>query len=143
MAAGSTVVFNARATSTTKYQWRRNGTDITGANSSALVLNNVTGASAGTYTVVAENAFGRTTSDPALLAVIDNAGEVGRLINLSILTAAGGCVIVPDGGPIRYGRVGDGYRNGPFAALGDPTLAADIVLRRGIACDLPVSAPRP
>ena len=60
----------------------------------------------------------------------------------AILTAAGGCVIVPDGGPIRYGRVGDGYRNGPFAALGDPALAADIVLRRGIACDLPVSAPR-
>ena len=61
----------------------------------------------------------------------------------AILTAAGGCVIVSDGGPIRYGRLGDGYRNGPFAALGDPALAADIVLARGFSCDRPLSAPRP
>lgn len=61
----------------------------------------------------------------------------------AILTAAGGCVIVPDGGPIRYGRIDDGYRNGPFAALGDPSLAADLVSAGSFSCDLPVSAPRP
>ena len=61
----------------------------------------------------------------------------------AILTAAGGCVVVPDGGRIRYGRVDDGYRNGAFAALGDPALAAEIVLRRGASHAIPVSAPRP
>ncbi|SFM09203.1 3'(2'),5'-bisphosphate nucleotidase CysQ family protein [Methylobacterium pseudosasicola] len=45
-----------------------------------------------------------------------------------ILTAAGGCVVVPGGGPILYGRYRAGYRNGPFAALGDPDLAATLAL---------------
>lgn len=45
-----------------------------------------------------------------------------------ILAAAGGCVVVPGGGPIRYGRYRAGYRNGPFAALGDPDLAAGLAL---------------
>jgi cyclophilin family peptidyl-prolyl cis-trans isomerase len=137
VAAGSTVVFNARATSTTKYQWRRNGTDIIGANSSALVLNNVTGASAGTYTVVAENAFGQTTSNPAQLAVADNAGEVGRLINLSILTAAGagsraltvGAVVGPIGSgnslPLVVRAVGPGLAavGVTSGTLADPQMA--------------------
>ncbi|MHC2104327.1 MULTISPECIES: 3'(2'),5'-bisphosphate nucleotidase CysQ family protein [unclassified Methylobacterium] len=45
-----------------------------------------------------------------------------------ILAAAGGCVVVPGGGPIRYGCYREGYRNGPFAALGDPDLAAGLAL---------------
>ncbi|WP_375456805.1 3'(2'),5'-bisphosphate nucleotidase CysQ [uncultured Methylobacterium sp.] len=45
-----------------------------------------------------------------------------------ILTAAGGRVVTPTGRPIIYGRHALAYRNGPFAALGDPALAARIVL---------------
>lgn len=60
----------------------------------------------------------------------------------AILTAAGGCVVVPGGGPIRYGRAGDGYRNGPFAALGDPALAPGIVLTRDPTRSVPLSASR-
>ncbi|CAA2157228.1 3'(2'),5'-bisphosphate nucleotidase CysQ [Methylobacterium brachiatum] len=45
-----------------------------------------------------------------------------------ILAAAGGCVVIPGGGPILYGRYRAGYRNGPFAALGDPELAAGLAL---------------
>ncbi|TXM82068.1 hypothetical protein FV219_27350, partial [Methylobacterium sp. WL122] len=41
-----------------------------------------------------------------------------------ILTAAGGRVVTPTGRPIIYGRHAMAYRNGPFAALGDPALAA-------------------
>ena len=47
-----------------------------------------------------------------------------------IVAAAGGCVVVPGGGPIRYGRYEADHRNGPFAALGDPTLAARLALPR-------------
>lgn len=60
----------------------------------------------------------------------------------AILTAAGGCVVVPGGGRIRYGRVGDGFRNGPFAAIGDPALAPGIVLKPGDSCHAPVRASR-
>ncbi|TGE01820.1 3'(2'),5'-bisphosphate nucleotidase CysQ family protein [Methylobacterium nonmethylotrophicum] len=45
-----------------------------------------------------------------------------------ILTQAGGCLIGPDGAPLAYGRHPDQYRNGPFAALGDPSFAGRIVL---------------
>ena len=45
-----------------------------------------------------------------------------------IVTAAGGRVVIPGGGPIRYGRFAAGYRNGPFAALGDPILADSLAL---------------
>ncbi|KAA0123165.1 3'(2'),5'-bisphosphate nucleotidase CysQ [Methylobacterium sp. P1-11] len=45
-----------------------------------------------------------------------------------IVAAAGGCVVVPGGGPIRYGQNGPDHRNGPFAALGDPALAPHLAL---------------
>lgn len=45
-----------------------------------------------------------------------------------IVAAAGGCVVVPGGGPIRYGQHGPDHRNGPFAALGDPALAPLLAL---------------
>lgn len=49
-----------------------------------------------------------------------------------ILTRAGGSVVGPGGDPLTYGHEDRGYRNGPFAAIGDPALAPRL--------DLPVSA---
>jgi 3'(2'), 5'-bisphosphate nucleotidase len=40
-----------------------------------------------------------------------------------ILTCAGGTVIRSGGGTMLYGDYRNGYRNGPFAALGDRALA--------------------
>jgi 3'(2'), 5'-bisphosphate nucleotidase len=57
-----------------------------------------------------------------------------------IVTAAGGCVVVPGGGPIRYGQKGVDHRNGPFAALGDPALSPLLALP---ACDGRPSATPP
>ena len=45
-----------------------------------------------------------------------------------ILTRAGGCVIDPRGKPLTYGHDERGYRNGPFAALGDVALAPRLAL---------------
>lgn len=45
-----------------------------------------------------------------------------------ILTRAGGCVIGPGGGALTYGHEDRGFRNGPFAALGDPALAPRLAL---------------
>jgi 3'(2'), 5'-bisphosphate nucleotidase len=41
----------------------------------------------------------------------------------AVLRAAGGVVLDPDGGPLCYGKVGRGLRNGPFVAWGDATAA--------------------
>lgn len=43
-----------------------------------------------------------------------------------VVAMAGGCVVTPGGGPLRYGRHAEGYRNGAFAALGDPGLAGRV-----------------
>jgi 3'(2'), 5'-bisphosphate nucleotidase len=45
-----------------------------------------------------------------------------------ILSCAGGCVIGPGGGALTYGHESRGYRNGPFAALGDRSLASRLAL---------------
>jgi 3'(2'), 5'-bisphosphate nucleotidase len=49
-----------------------------------------------------------------------------------ILCCAGGSVVGPGGIPLSYGHEDRGYRNGPFAALGDTSLAPKL--------DLPVAA---
>jgi 3'(2'), 5'-bisphosphate nucleotidase len=41
----------------------------------------------------------------------------------AILRAAGGVVVDAAGAPLRYGKAGDAYRNGPFVAWGDPAAA--------------------
>ena len=62
VAAGGTAPFN--------YQWRKNGSDIAGANASNLSLSDIQGGDAGTYTVVISNAAGSATSGGAVLTVI-------------------------------------------------------------------------
>lgn len=69
--AGSTVTFVvvASGTSPFTYQWRKDGTPITGATGATLTLTSVTSASAGSYTVVVSNSAGSATSNPAVLTV--------------------------------------------------------------------------
>jgi 3'(2'), 5'-bisphosphate nucleotidase len=45
-----------------------------------------------------------------------------------ILSRAGGCVIGAGGTRLTYGHEERGYRNGPFAALGDIALAPRLAL---------------
>ncbi len=90
MAAGSTVVFTTAATNATSFQWNLNGVAISGATNAVLVRTNLTAAQAGTYTCVAANAGGSTTSTAATLTVGDfTAAATGHLVNVSILTTAG------------------------------------------------------
>ena len=58
------------------YQWRFNGTDIAGANSSALNLLAVSLADAGSFSVVVSNALGQVTSTEAVLSVDATFGKV-------------------------------------------------------------------
>ncbi len=51
------------------YQWRRNGSNLTGATNSSLLLTNVQSVNAGTYTVRITNSFGSIISSNAVLSV--------------------------------------------------------------------------
>ena len=69
--AGSPATFTVTAVGTAplQYQWRFNGTNITGASGTSLTLSNVQPAQAGNYLVVVTNAYGSTNSANALLTV--------------------------------------------------------------------------
>ncbi len=69
--AGGSITLSATATGTTPltYQWSRNGTAITGATSSSLVLDPVAIGDAGDYSVVVSNAAGSDTSATATVVV--------------------------------------------------------------------------
>jgi predicted outer membrane repeat protein len=68
---GSTVEFEAAATGfpAPTYQWLFDGTNIAGATTSALILTNVLQNQSGTYTVIATNYLGSSTSQQAILTV--------------------------------------------------------------------------
>lgn len=67
--AGASVTFAAAASGSPTYQWRKDGVDITGATAATLTLTNVQTSASGSYTVVATNSGGPTTSNPATLTV--------------------------------------------------------------------------
>jgi sugar lactone lactonase YvrE len=75
LAAGRNVTFTASGASDVPlaFQWRKNGTNIAGATTNTLALNNVQPADAGSYTLVITNAAGAITSNAAAL-VVDGVG---------------------------------------------------------------------
>ncbi len=69
---GQNVTFTAAAegAATLAYQWRFNGTNLSGATSTNLVITNVQSSHAGSYTIVVTNFNGAETSSVALLTVL-------------------------------------------------------------------------
>lgn len=69
--AGTNVTFSVSVSGSAPftYRWRLNGTNLAGAISSSLSLNNVQPSQAGGYSVVVSNAAGTATSSTANLAV--------------------------------------------------------------------------
>ena len=107
LSPGDTVVFNSTASDATGYRWQRNGIDLANATTANLVLKGVTAADVGTYRVIATNSAGSVTSSAALLTIASVAAtDLGRLINLSILTTAGpGAKVLTVGavvGPLNF-----------------------------------------
>jgi hypothetical protein len=86
VASGTTVVFSASATNSPGYRWARDGVTIVGATSRTLVVTSAQLADAGSYTVTASNSSGLVTTTATLAVATTPAADIGRLINLSILT---------------------------------------------------------
>ncbi|MEF2248787.1 S-layer homology domain-containing protein [Paenibacillus sp. IITD108] len=76
--AGGSAVFTVAASGTEpfSYQWKKNGSDIPGASSAELRINNVGASDAGAYSVTITNVAGSATSDEAILTV--NASGQGQ-----------------------------------------------------------------
>ncbi len=90
VAAGSTAALNVEATGAgLSYQWRKDGTNLSGATTPALLLGNVQTANAGIYSVVVSNPAGSASSANAALGVIPAAGPPARIVNLAIRTTSG------------------------------------------------------
>ena len=64
-----TLSVGASGTPALIYQWRMNGTNISGATLSNLALNNLQFSNAGSYSVVVTNAYGSATSTNAVITV--------------------------------------------------------------------------
>jgi hypothetical protein len=71
-AVGQTASFSVSASGppVLNYQWRRNGTNLSGATASTLTLTNVQELHGGFYGAVVSNAGGAVTSTPAVLTVL-------------------------------------------------------------------------
>src|SRR5664280_2588201 len=69
--AGAAVTFTAAAggTPAPAYQWQKNGANLIGATGASYTIASVVTGDAGTYTVVATNSAGTTTSNGAVLTV--------------------------------------------------------------------------
>jgi uncharacterized repeat protein (TIGR01451 family) len=70
---GQSVTFSVSASGTQPfgYQWSFNGTNIANATNSTIMVNNVSSADAGNYSVVISNSSGSVTSSAAILTVLD------------------------------------------------------------------------
>jgi hypothetical protein len=97
--AGDLVSFSANASSPTPvaYQWRWNGSSLTGATGATLTLTNVRTAQAGGYQVVVTNLYGGLTSAVATLVVQCQGTNIVAVCTDSALRQA-----VAAGGVVRF-----------------------------------------
>ena len=84
--AASFTVF-ASGTSPLTYDWKKDGTSISGATNATYTIASAATPAAGSYTVVVSNSAGSVTSTAASLTVTATSTTAPRLSNLSVRTA--------------------------------------------------------
>ncbi len=131
VAAGTNVTFSVTFTSltTATEQWFKNGAALVGANSSTLVLTNVTPANAGSYDVQVSNAGGTVTSAAAVLQVTSHPPTTTTLSASTSSTSFGSSVTltaaVTPTSPVPTGTVSfSDSANGQTSDLGTESLSS-------------------
>jgi len=112
--SAATLAASARGTPAPTYQWRKNGTAIVGATASSYTIAAVAPGDAATYSVVATNGAGATTSQGAILS-ISGGPATGRAPAQAISLAAAA-------DPVASAAATAGIS--PAGAAGDPTATA-------------------
>ncbi len=89
VSVGSAASFSvvASGTSPLTYDWKKDGTSISGATNATYTIASAATRDAGTYTVVVSNSAGSVTSTAASLTVTATGTTAPRLSNLSVRTA--------------------------------------------------------
>jgi uncharacterized delta-60 repeat protein len=88
--AGKALVLKADAVGEhLAYQWRKNGSDLPGANRSVYMIDNVRETNRGTYSVVASNPYGSVTSSNAFISVSTPGGLEFPSDTYNVAEAAG------------------------------------------------------
>ena len=89
VSVGSTASFTvvASGTSPLTYDWKKDGTSISGATNATYTIASAATTAAGSYTVVVSNSAGSVTSTAASLTVTATSTTAPRLSNLSVRTA--------------------------------------------------------
>jgi hypothetical protein len=87
---GTTASFTAdvRGAGPFTFQWQKNGTNIPGANGVSLALNNVSGPDIASYRLVAGNASGSVTSQPAILQLFGAPQVIARPVSQHVFVGA-------------------------------------------------------
>jgi len=87
VAVGASATFTVVATgsSTLSYQWRKDGTAISGATSASYAISSVASSDAGSYDVVVTNSIGSATSSAATLTVTTTSSST---LSADVTTAA-------------------------------------------------------
>ena len=89
VSVGSAVSFTvvASGTSPLTYDWKKDGTSISGATNATYTIASAATSDAGSYTVIVSNSAGSVTSTAASLTVTATSTTAPRLSNLSVRTA--------------------------------------------------------
>ena len=89
---GASATFTAAASGSPTFEWRRNGTAVTGGTSAALTVSNVQPTTAGIYYARVTNSSGTATSTPAILGVNSTVKLVGNGTEFPDIVASNGNV---------------------------------------------------
>jgi uncharacterized delta-60 repeat protein len=102
---GATVMFSATVNNSTpsNFQWRQNGTNISGATGMSYTLNNVQLANAADYSVFVSNAAGGSTSSNAVLKVGIAPAITGQPVSLIVTQGQSApFTVTATGTPLNY-----------------------------------------
>jgi hypothetical protein len=126
---GGTAVFSATATGATGWQWRRNGTDISGGTNVTLVITNAQVAANGYYLAIAKNSAGWVPCQMAYLSVVATNG----LLPLSNLFATNQSF------SYTPAKVFDPYNNLPYSGTAQVIAGPELDEMRPLALTTVVS----